>query len=73
MLPIRGTASLVMGINSDTIFIKTVRDSNTVTPTIFDMLDILSLVELVKTLKENQFSIITKSEFFPGIWWQSKS
>ena len=36
-LPIRGTASLVMGINSDTIFMKTVRDSSTVTPTIFDL------------------------------------
>ena len=31
-LPIRGTASLVMGISSDTMFMKTVRDSKTVTP-----------------------------------------
>ena len=32
MLPIRGTASLVMGISSDTMFMKTVRESITVTP-----------------------------------------
>ena len=28
----RGTASLVMGISSDTMFMKTVRESITVTP-----------------------------------------
>ena len=32
VLPISGTASLVIGISSDTIFIKTVNDNNTVTP-----------------------------------------
>ena len=31
-LPIRGTASLVFGIISDTMFINTVRESNIVTP-----------------------------------------
>ena len=30
--PTKGTASLVIGISSETIFIKTVRDSITVTP-----------------------------------------
>ena len=33
-LPIRGTASLVIGINSETMFMKTVKDSITVTPEI---------------------------------------
>lgn len=32
-LPTKGTASLVIGISSETIFIKTVRESITVTPT----------------------------------------
>ena len=32
--PTRGTASLVIGINSETIFIKTVSESITVTPEI---------------------------------------
>ena len=32
VLPMRGTASLVMGISSDTMFMKTVRESITVTP-----------------------------------------
>ena len=31
-LPTKGTASLVIGISSETIFIKTVRESITVTP-----------------------------------------
>ena len=33
-LPIKGTASLVMGISSDTMFMKTVRERRTVTPEI---------------------------------------
>ena len=32
ILPIRGTASLVIGINSDTMFMNTVKDNITVTP-----------------------------------------
>ena len=34
LLPIKGTASLVIGISSDTMFMKTVRESITVTPRI---------------------------------------
>ncbi len=52
-LPIKGTASLVLGIISDTIFINTVSESNIVTPK-YIILQFLKLINFTQLLPELQ-------------------
>ena len=55
-VPTRGTASLVMGISSETMFMNTVRDSITVTPAeyIYNIYNILKIYEIYKRYQNSK-------------------
>ena len=61
-IPTRGTASLVIGISSDTMFMNTVRESMTVTPGNMVM-NYLSSADLLAASQHSQhtlFSLMSK-------------